>query len=636
MGGLFSTATHVPEGATLWRYSPENGARMGIRKAPKVDAELSKHVLKPNEVFWVVEELAGDEDVVYLRLLDGRGWSFDMKPNVGEMCVRELTPHEAVQEALVRVEERIGRTAVRSQYHRLPKRLEEDYVVKPRKVLGSGCNGDVLMGTNRHTSTQVAIKHLDLTAVSMEAREMLVNEVEIALSMDHPHIARLTDLYEGKDTLTLVMDKLDGGELFDRVVSQGHFSEEVAADSLRQILLAVRHLHRKGVAHRDIKLENFLFESKDSNFIKLIDFGLAKFCGEGECMTDCCGTVSYMAPEVLRQKYTVQSDMWSVGVIAYVLLAGCMPFRNESEEQTIKDIRKANYSLEGKEWSGVSPLALDFVRSLLELRPEVRLTAEQALQHPWLSQLGEAADATGSLAGLFGSRELASLQSFGRAGAFRRACLRVAACSALPASTASSRAAVLHTARESFLRLDAAGTGALSLSDVRSELLDAGMPTDQCDAICSALGESHAHEQSVVCYSDFVAAMMTEVSAEAGVLADAFSRLDDAQHRGRATVGGLLEVLGPHAGVEEAFAEMDWRDSGAIAAREFMAHHRSSSQECLRSAAAALSKASHAAASTCHRTLQQTLGLSSSDKSSRLIWLLPLALLTSNTILMSQ
>mmetsp|Transcript_18961 Transcript_18961/g.52549 ORF Transcript_18961/g.52549 Transcript_18961/m.52549 type:complete len:493 (+) Transcript_18961:110-1588(+) len=341
MGGLFSSATHVPEGATLWRYSPENGARMGIRKAPKVDAELSKHVLKPNEVFWVVEELAGDEDVVYLRLLDGRGWSFDMKPNVGEMCVRELTPHEAVQEALVRVEERIGRTAVRSRYHRLPKRLEEDYMVKPRKVLGSGCNGDVLMGTNRHTSTQVAIKHLDLTAVSMEAREMLVNEVEIALSMDHPHIARLTDVYEGKDTLTLVMDKLDGGELFDRVVSQGHFSEEVAADSLRQILLAVRHLHRKGVAHRDLKLENFLFESKDGNFIKLIDFGLGKFCGEGECMTDCCGTVSYMAPEVLRHKYTVQSDMWSVGVIAYVLLAGCMPFRNESEEQTIKDIRRA-------------------------------------------------------------------------------------------------------------------------------------------------------------------------------------------------------------------------------------------------------------------------------------------------------
>merc|ERR1719193_1862712 len=182
------------------------------------------------------------------------------------------------------------------------------------------------------------------------------------------------------------MERLEGGELFDRVRSRGRYPEQEAAETVRQILLAVHYIHSMGVAHRDLKLENFLYDARGGDFLKLIDFGLGKFCdNSGGCMTERVGTMAYLAPEVVSKScsYNWRCDLWSTGVIAFMLLSGQMPFDTE-EEAAIHDIRNANYSFSTDAWSEVSKEGIDFVRSLLRLRPEDRPNAEQALQHPWL------------------------------------------------------------------------------------------------------------------------------------------------------------------------------------------------------------------------------------------------------------
>mmetsp|Transcript_99737 Transcript_99737/g.250038 ORF Transcript_99737/g.250038 Transcript_99737/m.250038 type:complete len:677 (-) Transcript_99737:100-2130(-) len=605
MGGRLSSAAVVLEGATLWRYSPENGCAIGIRTAPQVDAELADdEFLEVGDVFYVMEELEGADGVVFLRLADGRGWVFNQKPGVGTMCTRHQHAREALEEAQGRSEQRVGATAVRCRYHRLPKKLDDDYCVKPRKVLGSGANGDVVLGTSRYTKGKVAIKHLDLSTMDMQAREALITEVEIFLSMDHPHVARLLDVYETQDRLTLVMECLDGGDLFCRVKDQGKFKEAEAIEFVRQILLAVRYIHKRGVAHRDLKLENFMCESRDGNAIKLIDFGLGMFTDGHQSMDDCVGTLPYLAPEVLNKNYTSQCDMWSIGVITYILLSGKMPFRSTSEKQLLRDIRKANFSLEGGEWSEVSEVGRSFVLALMEPRPELRLTADEALHHPWLAGdvsidppalLEQCGGASSSSAAGFPPLATSSLIAFARAGPFRRSCWRLVAWSlvdcASSSKVASPGASPWDIAREAFLHLDTTGTGTISISDLK-QALGGALPREVRLAVCKALAEFDETGKGEIRYSDFVAAMIAEaVCTDDLVMKDVCRRLSGGDRRGHVNAEGLQHVLGGVAGVEAAMAEMDWRCTGSVAPTEFVSFIRTAPEHGAASASAARTSA---------------------------------------------
>merc|ERR1719265_1112560 len=144
--------------------------------------------------------------------------------------------------------------------------------------------------------------------------QQLKGEVENYLSMDHPHIVRLYDVYESKSELHLVMECAGGGELFEHVTKKKRFSEYEASDALRQMLLALNYIHSHGIVHRDVKLENFIFDSKSSGHLKLIDFGFSKMWDQtsGEKMKQSLGTLAYAAPEVLNRSYTSQCDLWSL------------------------------------------------------------------------------------------------------------------------------------------------------------------------------------------------------------------------------------------------------------------------------------------------------------------------------------
>merc|ERR1719221_439021 len=149
------------------------------------------------------------------------------------------------------------------------------------------------------------------------------------------------------------MECMEGGELFDRISELKRFGEPDAADAMWQMLLSLNYIHSHGIVHRDIKLENFLYDQKNSDHLKLIDFGFSKMWDPNIKMRISCGTLSYIAPEVLGKCYTSQCDMWSLGVIVFILLAGYMPFSG-SEEQQVKNITQGNYKMKTERWHNVS------------------------------------------------------------------------------------------------------------------------------------------------------------------------------------------------------------------------------------------------------------------------------------------
>uniref|UniRef100_A0A803TKZ8 Calcium/calmodulin dependent protein kinase I n=1 Tax=Anolis carolinensis TaxID=28377 RepID=A0A803TKZ8_ANOCA len=181
--------------------------------------------------------------------------------------------------------------------------------------------------------------------------------------------------------------QVSGGELFDRIVEKGFYTERDASKLIRQILDAVKYLHDMGVVHRDLKPENLLYYSLDEDSkIMISDFGLSKIEGSGSVMSTACGTPGYVAPEVLAQKpYSKAVDCWSIGVIAYILLCGYPPFYDENDTKLFEQILKAEYEFDSPYWDDISDSAKDFIRHLMERDPKKRFTCEQALEHPWIA-----------------------------------------------------------------------------------------------------------------------------------------------------------------------------------------------------------------------------------------------------------
>ena len=216
----------------------------------------------------------------------------------------------------------------------------------------------------------------------------LENEVMILSQIEHPNIVKLREVFEDQENIYIVLDLLSGGELFQRVVDKRVFTEKDAADILRPIIDAIRYWHDLDVAHRDLKLENILYESKDEDaMIKITDFSLAKIIPDDVFAVTACGTPGYVAPEILEgQGYGKEVDYWSIGVILYTLLCGLPPFNEEKNSDLFDKIKKAEYCFPTPEWDQVSDLAKDLISKLLVTDPELRLNADDILEHPWMRE----------------------------------------------------------------------------------------------------------------------------------------------------------------------------------------------------------------------------------------------------------
>ncbi|WOK92414.1 calcium-dependent protein kinase 20 [Canna indica] len=253
--------------------------------------------------------------------------------------------------------------------------------------LGRGEFGVTYLCTDKVTGEQFACKSISKkklrTVVDIED---VRREVAIMRHLPaHPNIVTLKDTYEDEGAVHLVMELCEGGELFDRIVARGHYTERAAAMVIRTIVEVVQNCHKHGVMHRDLKPENFLFASKKENSpLKAIDFGLSVFFKPGERFTEIVGSPYYMAPEVLKRNYGPEVDVWSAGVILYILLCGVPPFWAETEQGIAQAIIRSVVEFKREPWPKVSDGAKDLVKRMLEPDPKKRLTAQGVLDHPWL------------------------------------------------------------------------------------------------------------------------------------------------------------------------------------------------------------------------------------------------------------
>uniref|UniRef100_A0AAX7SIG5 Protein kinase domain-containing protein n=1 Tax=Astatotilapia calliptera TaxID=8154 RepID=A0AAX7SIG5_ASTCA len=249
-----------------------------------------------------------------------------------------------------------------------------------------GAFSEVVLAQEKLTSRMFAVKCIPKKALKGK-ESSIENEIAVLRKIKHENIVALEDIYESPDHLYLIMQLVSGGELFDRIVEKGFYTEKDASTLIRQVLDAVNYLHRMGIVHRDLKPENLLyFNPQDESKIMISDFGLSKMEGSGDVMSTACGTPGYVAPEVLAQKpYSKAVDCWSIGVIAYILLCGYPPFYDENDSKLFEQILKADYEFDAPYWDDISDSAKDFISRLMEKDPAKRFTCEQALRHPWIA-----------------------------------------------------------------------------------------------------------------------------------------------------------------------------------------------------------------------------------------------------------
>ncbi|KAJ7976587.1 CDPK-related kinase [Quillaja saponaria] len=234
-------------------------------------------------------------------------------------------------------------------------------------------------------AVKVISKSKMTTAIAIED---VRREVKILRALTgHKNLVQFYEAYEDDDNVYVVMELCKGGELLDRILSRGgKYSEEDAKVVMAQILSVVSFCHLQGVVHRDLKPENFLYTSKDDNSqLKAIDFGLSDYVKPDERLNDIVGSAYYVAPEVLHRSYGTEADMWSIGVIAYILLCGSRPFWARTESGIFRAVLKADPGFDEVPWPALSTDAIDFVKRLLNKDYRKRLTAAQALSHPWLA-----------------------------------------------------------------------------------------------------------------------------------------------------------------------------------------------------------------------------------------------------------
>jgi len=421
----------------------------------------------------------------------------------------------------------------RSRYS--DKAIELDYIIQSETVLGTGYNGPVVLGVNRHTMHESAIKRFDKKGVEKKKLDFLRAEVNIYLQVDHPHIARLLHVYEEEHCLSLVMERCIGNEMYYRLKTKKAFSEREAQTACYQMCLAVAYLHRHHIVHCDIKLENWLYESEEDNAkLKLIDFGFSKIWDEREgSMHQSCGSLAYVAPEVLKQDYTNKCDMWSLGVIVFMLLGGYPPFHGKDTNALIANINSCSYCFRRDKWEHTTEWARDFVTKLLVIQPQARLSAVDALQHPWMHQIDEELNLEEDRRYL-SPVLLDDLRRYARGSHFKHLALSIMAHHITSPD--------LEEIRNSFLALDTDKSGTITFDNLRDAIhgqFDLSEP--ELKEIFECINMNHDQE---IHYSEFIAALMqTRVHMDQNLLRETFDHLD-VFHSGIITKKDLRSLIG--------------------------------------------------------------------------------------------
>jgi serine/threonine protein kinase len=253
--------------------------------------------------------------------------------------------------------------------------------------IGNGKFGLIKKGINKKTRAEVAIKIMSKKEMTIQDLELVRTEIEILKICQHPNIIQLYEVFENLDYFYIIMEYCKGGDLFSYLEQRNfHLPEPQACKFMHKMCAAVYYIHSYGIAHRDLKPENVLMTSNDENAdLRILDFGLSKIIGPEEKCTEPYGTLSYVAPEVLLDvPYGKEVDLWSLGVITYLMLGAALPFDDKnSEEEIARKTCLEEPPYKGNIWKKISKEGKDFIRRLLEKKPEKRMNIKEALEHEW-------------------------------------------------------------------------------------------------------------------------------------------------------------------------------------------------------------------------------------------------------------
>mmetsp|Transcript_29536 Transcript_29536/g.87659 ORF Transcript_29536/g.87659 Transcript_29536/m.87659 type:complete len:536 (+) Transcript_29536:233-1840(+) len=432
-------------------------------------------------------------------------------------------------------------------------------------TVGEGCFGSVALADSQLHGCRVAVKCVKPDA----GRE--VREVELMRTIQHPNVVPLLDCFEaigqdGQRSLHIVMEYLPKN-LHERIAGRPTGPSDLRVFGF-QMLRALAHLDGMSICHRDLKPENFLFMTKESiekNFLKIIDFGLSCKYEVGQVLTTKAGTPYYVAPQVLAGKYDQLSDLWSCGVIMYVMLCGYPPFFGESDAEVLSKVRLGNFSFNAADWKNVSEDAKNLIRMLLKMNPRDRYTAEQALNHEWIKNKAPKA-ANVSLQSNF----VDNLRGFRSQNKLKKAALHIIA--------GQLNEDQIKQLRDTFMQLDHNGDGLLTSAEMREGLQKAGLKDIPPD-LQQIMQDVDADGSGVIDYTEFLAATLDRrMYVQEDVCWAAF-RVFDRNGDGRITQDEVKEVLRakelegilPAEELARMMAEVDQDGNGEIDFQEFMA-----------------------------------------------------------------
>lgn len=437
------------------------------------------------------------------------------------------------------------------------------------KELGQGGYGHVYLAEHRTTKQQRAVKEIEKAKANKipGGKTKFIREVEILGKLDHPNIVHLYELYEDNFRYYVVSELLTGGELFDYIVSSRHLTEPVAARIMQQVLSAVLFCHQNNIVHRDLKPENLMLESPvtvvENLHIKLIDFGTSCFYDASQPLRQKLGTPYYIAPEVLGSGYNEKCDLWSCGVILYILLCGYPPFPGKTDDEIIRRVRLGKFTFAHSEFDQVSEQAKNFIKRLLVLNPAERPTAQEALQDPWILTAPQSTAASPELI----SSSLQRLSAFRAETKLKQAVLTFI--NSQVANQTNTR-----ELRETFKRLDRDSNGRLSKEELISAYSQIMSEEEAKTTVENVMQTVDADGNGFIDYSEFIMATMNRhILLSKQNMETAFNMFDK-DGSGTITVAEIRAVLGEeslavHSVWEQLVKDADMNGDGEIDLREF-------------------------------------------------------------------
>ncbi|GBG79327.1 hypothetical protein CBR_g29477 [Chara braunii] len=435
------------------------------------------------------------------------------------------------------------------------------------RELGRGQFGVTYQCTDKRTGDLYACKTISKRKLRRkEDVEDVIREVQIMHHLiGHKNIVELKGAYEDQAAVHLVMELAQGGELFDRIVARHHYTERAAAEMFRTIVHVVEICHSLGVMHRDLKPENFLLSSKREDAdLKATDFGLSVFFKPGQKFTDIVGSAFYVAPEVLARNYGPEADIWSAGVILYILLSGSPPFYAESEKGIFDAIVQGDLDFQSSPWPSISSGAKDLVRRMLTQDPKQRITAAEVTHHRWMRVDGDAPDKP------LDSAVLTRLKKFAAANKLKKMALKVIA-----ENMASEE---IEGLKEMFRAMDVDGSGTITAAELKTGLAKQGSHLSEKE-VSELMSSADVDGNGTIDYTEFIAATMhlNRFLKEEHII-NAFYHFDK-DRSGYITADELEAVLtenkiGDKSEIKQIVRECDSNRDGKINYEEFLAMMR--------------------------------------------------------------